>query len=201
MNSMPISCNLSSPLGIKMHMRWRYALCLLMAVMAASIPAAWAQTPADEATLGKERETLDHQIQTLKKDVLDLNRDLFLLEEELLFPASTQLSVFVSLDVGTFFKLDSVQLKMNDIIVANYLYTDREIDALRRGAVQQIYISNMAKGKHELVAVFTGIGPRNSEYRRATTVNFEKSLTAKFIELKISDSTQKQQPDFVVKEW
>ena len=47
------------------------------------------------------------KIQDLKKDVVDLNSDLFVLEEELLFPANTQVAVFVSMDVGDFFALDT----------------------------------------------------------------------------------------------
>jgi hypothetical protein len=57
---------------------------------------------------------LDAELQSLKKDALSLNRDLFVLEEELLFPSSTQVAVFVSLDVGKFFALDSVQLKVDE---------------------------------------------------------------------------------------
>lgn len=197
MNSMRMFCSLFSQLGIKRP--WQRYL-LVVALCIGTINSALAQLGAESA-LDTERQTLDTQIQTLKKDVLDVNRDLFLLEEELLFPASTQVNVFLSLDVGTFFKLDSVQLKMNDKVVANYLYTDREINALHRGGVHQLYISNLPQGKHELVAIFIGFGPQNSEYRRATTLTFDKALTAKFIELKISDSSQKQQPDFVVKEW
>ena len=47
--------------------------------------------------------TLDGQVQSLKQEVLELNRDLFVLEEELLFPATTQVAVFVSMDVGKIF--------------------------------------------------------------------------------------------------
>ena len=49
-------------------------------------------------------QSLDAEVQSLKQDVLALNRDLFVLEEELLFPSSTQVAVFVSLDVGEFFE-------------------------------------------------------------------------------------------------
>ena len=59
----------------------------------------------------KESETgVKEEVQTLKQQVLELNRDLFLLEEELLFPSNTQVSVFVSMDVGEFFQLDSVEM-------------------------------------------------------------------------------------------
>jgi hypothetical protein len=148
-----------------------------------------------------EFRTLDEDVQGLKKQVLDLNRDLFLLEEELLFPSNTQTAVFVAMDVGEFFGLDSVELKIDNKAVANYLYTEREASALVKGGVQRLYIGNLKAGDHELVAVFTGGGPHARDYRRATSVKFEKGIGPKYIELTISDRASKQQPEFVVKEW
>jgi hypothetical protein len=148
-----------------------------------------------------EFRTLDEETQDLKKQVLDLNRDLFLLEEELLFPSNTQTAVFISMDVGEFFGLDSVELKIDDKDVANYLYTEREAEALLKGGVQRLYIGNLKAGEHELVAVFTGQGPHTRDYRRAASVVFEKGIGPKYIELTISDRETKQQPEFVVKEW
>ena len=145
--------------------------------------------------------TLDEDVQGLKKQALDLNRDLFLLEEELLFPSNTQTAVFVAMDVGEFFGLDSVELKIDNKAVANYLYTEREASALVKGGVQRIYVGNLKAGDHELVAVFTGGGPHARDYRRATSVKFEKGIGPKYIELTISDRATKQQPEFVVKEW
>ena len=48
----------------------------------------------DEAGARAEFRSLDEDVQSLKKEVLDLNRDLFLLEEELLFPANSQVAFF-----------------------------------------------------------------------------------------------------------
>ena len=146
-------------------------------------------------------DSLDTQMQDLKQDVLELNRELFLLEEELLFPANTQVSVFLSMDVGEFFELDAVELRFNDRTVSNYLYTRREVEALHRGGIHQLYLGNLRAGEHELVAVFTGKGPHDRDYRRATTVSFEKGIGARFLELKISDRASRQQPEFVVREW
>lgn len=146
-------------------------------------------------------ETVNGTIQSLKNEVLELNRDLFVLEEDLLFSANTQISVFLSVDADDLFKLDSVQLKLDDKIVSNYLYTDREIDALKRGGVQRLYIGNLTSGEHELTAFFVGKGPQNRNYRRATTRKIEKTDEAKYIELKIVGNSSKEQPDFVVKVW
>jgi hypothetical protein len=145
--------------------------------------------------------TLDQEVQSMKKDVIDLNKDLFVLEEELLFPANTQVAVYVSMDVGTFFALDSVTLKIDNKQVKNYLYTAREADALLKGGVQQIYLGNLKVGKHELVAFFTGKGPVERDYRRGATINFDKGVGAKYLELKITDKVVKHQPEFQIKDW
>ena len=157
---------------------------------------------ADEgAEQRAEFRTLDEDTQDLKKQVLDLNRDLFLLEEELLFPSNTQTAVFVSMDVGEFFALDSVTLKVDNKEVANYLYTEREAQALLKGGVHRVYIGNLKAGDHELLALFTGQGPHVRDYRRGATIKLTKGVGAKYVELKISDRAVKAQPEFIVKEW
>lgn len=167
--------------------------------VAATIPLA--DTAAAPAAGGDSFQSLDEEVQALKKEVLDLNRELFVLEEELLFPANTQVAVFVSMDVGEFFALDSVTLKLDNKEVANYLYTEREAQALLKGGVHRVFIGNLKAGEHELIALFTGQGPNARDYRRGATLKLEKGVGAKYVELKISDRAVKAQPEFVVKEW
>jgi hypothetical protein len=145
--------------------------------------------------------SVDQDVQALKKELVDLNRDLFRLEEELLYPASTQVSVFLAVNVGTFFALDSVQLRIDGKEVANYLYTAREVEALHRGGVQKLYLGNLKAGEHELVAVFTGQGPHERDYRRGTTLRFDKAVGAKYVELRITDRDAALQPEFAVRQW
>ena len=164
------------------------------AAPASEAPAAPAEAPAD--TRG-----LDQEIQGLKKDVVDLNKDLFILEEELLFPANTQVAVFLSMDVGDFFALDSVQLKIDRKEVINYLYTPREVEALLKGGVQRLYLGNLKVGSHELVAFFNGKGPNERPYKRGASLRFEKGVGAKYLELKIDDRQRKLQPEFEIKDW
>jgi len=148
-----------------------------------------------------ELRAVDADVQDLKKQRVDLNRDLFKLEEEILYPASTQVAVFLSMNVGTFFALDSVTVKVDDKEVANYLYTEREVQALHRGGVQKLYLGNLKSGPHELVAFFTGKGPHDRDYRRGTSVSFEKAVGARYVELRISDREASLQPEFVVRQW
>ena len=145
--------------------------------------------------------SLDEDVQSLKKEVLDLNRDLFLLEEELLFPANSQVAFFISMDVGEYFDLDSVNLKIDGKEVANYLYTEREVGALLRGGVHRVHMGNLKTGDHELIAIFTGKGPHIRDYRRGATMSFNKGIGAKYLELEITDRVKKQQPEFEIKEW
>ena len=166
----------------------------------ASAPAAAA--PAAPAASGPPlAATLDGRIQDVKSDVIKINRDLLVLEEELLFPANTQVALFVSMDVGKMFELDSVQVKLDDKVVASYLYTPLEVQALHRGGVQRVYLGNLRVGSHELVAFFTGKGPHERDYKRGTTVKFDKGIDPKYIELRITDSAAKLQPEFDVKVW
>ena len=163
-----------------------------------SAPASAASAPSVTATPSA---SLDGRIQDAKLDVIKLNRDLLVLEEELLFPANTQVALFVSMDVGKLFELDSVQVKIDDKVVAAYLYTPLEVAALHRGGVQRVYIGNLRAGEHQLVAFFTGKGPHERDYKRGATVKFEKGTDPKYIELQIKDSTGKLQPEFEVKVW
>jgi hypothetical protein len=161
----------------------------------AEAPAANADAPPSDF------KTLDQEVQGVKKDIIELNKDLFVLEEELLFPANTQVAVYVSMDVGTFFALDSVTVKIDNKEVKNYLYTAREAEALLKGGVQQIYLGNLKVGKHELVAFFTGKGPMERDYKRGASINFDKGVGAKYLELKITDKASKHQPEFTIKDW
>jgi hypothetical protein len=173
----------------------------LTAALLAATPAFADDAAQTAAAPQADRSALDAEVQSLRREVVDLNRDLFMLEEDLLFPASTQVAVFVSMDVGTFFALDSVQLKVDDKEVANYLYTEREQEALKRGGVQRLWLGNLKAGRHEVTAFFTGQGPHARDYKRGTTLSVEKGVGAKYLELRISDKATKLQPEFVVKVW
>lgn len=177
--------------------------CMPFAQAADDPPAApaVAVAPAPAASEPDARTALDTRIQDAKADVIQLNRDLLVLEEELLFPAGTQVAVFVSMDVGKLFELDSVQVKLDDKVVANHLYTPLEVQALHRGGVQRLYLGNLKQGSHEIVAFFTGRGPHTRDYKRGTTVRFDKGTDPRYIELRIKDSSAKLQPEFDVKVW
>jgi hypothetical protein len=173
-----------------------FAAALLLTGLAGSAAAADAAASAPAAPAA-----LDARVQALKAEVIRLNRDLLVLEEDLLFPPGTQLAVFLSLDVGKLFELESVRVLVDDTVVASHLYTALEVQALQRGGVQRLHLGNLRTGKHQIAAYFTGKGPHERDYKRATRIEFEKGTDPKYVELKIRDKEAKLQPEFEVKVW
>ncbi|EAT11070.1 hypothetical protein [Bermanella marisrubri] len=144
---------------------------------------------------------LSKDIQTLKSSVVDLNKDLRLMEEELLFPSSTRATVFVSLDVGHFFTLEGIKLKLDGKQVASHIYSEKQRQALARGGVQRLHITNLNQGLHTISAFFTGLGPNGRPYKRAAELEFTKNQGSQYIELAIIDDTAKQEALFEIKQW
>jgi hypothetical protein len=168
---------------------------MMMALLYVAVPVS-----AQEAAESEFR-SFDENIHYLKQDILQLTKDLFVLEEELLYPANSQVAFFVSMDVGEYFDLSSVRLQIDGRMVASYLYTPREVDALARGGVHRIHVEDLTAGEHELTVDLIGDGLKVSDFRRGATINFEKGIGAKYVELEITDRVTRQQPEFVVREW
>ncbi|MGB5518080.1 MAG: hypothetical protein WBO73_06410 [Gammaproteobacteria bacterium] len=144
--------------------------------------------------------SLDEQVQDVKKDVLNLSAELARLEEKLLFPSNTQVSLFVSMHEGDDFRLDSVQLKLDDKVVAQHLYSFRELEALHMGGVQRLYLGNITTGEHELVVSYAGKAPAGGEYKRSGTFRVSKDIGPKFVEIKIAGPESTEQ-DIQFRDW
>lgn len=171
-------------------LRQGFFLALVLSLLCASM--AFAQTDAPAKTTG--------QVESLKESVLTLNRDLLILEEELLYPASSQVAVYVSMDLGTFFNLDAIKLEIDNKLIASELYTEKQTKALYRGGVQRLYIGNLKAGEHEISAFFTGRGPQQ-DYKRGAKLVVTKAQEPLVLELRIVDSTAQLQPVFEIKQW
>lgn len=140
------------------------------------------------------------QLETLKESVLTLNRDLLILEEELLYPANSQVAIYVSMDIGQYFALDAIKLEIDNQLVASELYSDKQVHALFRGGVQRLYLGNLKSGEHEVTAFFTGRGPQQ-DYKRGAKLSVKKTQAPLVLELRIIDSSAQLQPVFNIKEW
>lgn len=144
---------------------------------------------------------ISNNIQGLKQQVIVLNKDLRVMEEKLLFPSSTKYSVFVSMTSGQFFALESVKLKLDGKLVATHIYSEKQRQAMIRGGVHKLYITNLNEGKHSATIFFTGLGHNQRPYKRASTIDFEKGSVSEYLEVAISDDGVTQEPVFKIKQW
>lgn len=158
-----------------------------------------ANVSADEVTR-EQIKGLDEQVQDIKKDVLDLTSELSRLEEKLLFPSNTQVSLFISMNEGDDFRLDSVQLKLNNKVVAQHLYSFRELEALQQGGVQRLYTGNIKTGNHQLVVSYIGKAAAGGEYKRSGSYTVSKEIGPKFVEIKIAGPESVEQ-DIQFRDW
>ncbi len=148
-----------------------------------------------------EVQKISRDIQLLKSEVIVLNKDLRLMEEKLLFPSSTKVSFFVSATSGQFFDIESIKLKIDGRFVSTHIYSAKQREALLRGGVHKLYITNLSEGKHDVIAFFTGIGPGGRAYKRATELRLKKGPGSQYLEIAISDDTVAQEPTFEMKVW
>jgi len=179
---------------------WLRGLCLLF-LLSSAVASGEESTQAIEPSKTEQNLTTAEKLENLKSEVLAVNRDLFVLEEDLLFPASTQLAVYFSIDVGRFFSLDNIKIKLDDKQVTHHLYTKKDVNALLRGAIQKVYLGNVTTGEHELVVILIGKGPKKRKYRKAVSYTFNKDSEAKALEVQVRDSESKLQPKLKVVEW
>ncbi|KPJ94921.1 MAG: hypothetical protein AMJ55_05315 [Gammaproteobacteria bacterium SG8_15] len=144
-------------------------------------------TVSAEQVTKEQIKGLDEQVQDIKKDVLGISSELNQLEEKLLFPSNTQVSIFVSLEKDTSFQPDAVQLKLNEKDIAHHIYSFKEVEALLAGGVQRIYTGNVRTGDHSVeVSVIGNTG--GGKKTRTTTHTITKGVGPQFVEIRLSGS-------------
>ncbi len=143
---------------------------------------------------------LDEQVQDIKKDVIDLTADLLQLEEKLLFPSNSQFSIFVSLADPEDLRLDAIQVKLENKVLAYHLYTFQELESMKKGGVQKIYTGNIKTGEHKLIISYSAKAASGGEMKRSASYILKKGVGPKFVEIKIGgDDAGEQGLEF--KDW
>jgi hypothetical protein len=143
---------------------------------------------------------LDEQVQEIKSDVLSISEELSRLEEKLLFPSGTQIAIFVALAEGDPMRLDAVQLHIDGQLVAHYIYSSKELEALRRGGVQRLYVGNVTTGEHQLEVLIDAKLEGGDEFSRAQQFAFRKAVKPKLVGLTLAGPGSGDSP-IVLSEW
>jgi hypothetical protein len=141
-----------------------------------------------EDTSLKDMRSLDEQVQEIKSDVLGIAAELSQLEERLLFPSNTQVAVFVFLAEEEQFRLDAVQIQINGQLVAHYIYSYKELEALQSGGVQRIYTGNVPTGDHQLEVSVAGKLQSGKDFSRSQSFTFSKGVDPKLLGLTLAGS-------------
>jgi hypothetical protein len=126
---------------------------------------------------------LDEQVQEVKSDVLSIAAELNQLEEKLLYPSGTQVAIFIALAKGDQMRLDAVRLEIDGQLVAHYIYSSKELEALHKGGVQRIYVGNVTTGDHQLNVLVDGKLKTGADFSRTEHFTFHKEVKPKFVEL------------------
>ncbi len=137
-----------------------------------------AMSSAEELS-GNDMKSLDGQVQEIKSDVLNIASELSNLEERLLFPSNTQVSVFVSMADDEDFRLDAVQIEINGELATHHIYSFQELEALHKGGVQRAYTGNVMTGPHELRVTMLGKLANGNDFSESDSFSFSKGVSPK----------------------
>jgi hypothetical protein len=165
-------------------------------------PPAAVQKPPQEEISSEQRQMrgLDEQIQEIKSDALRMSTELSQLEEKLLYPSGTQVAIFVALAKDDTMRLDAVRLQIDGQLVAHYIYSAKELQALRKGGVQRIYVGNVATGDHKLDVLVDGKLEGGADFSRTGQFTFRKEAKPKLIGLTLAGSRSGNTP-IALGEW
>lgn len=163
----------------------RLILGLLVATAIVAVPARAAEQVSREQIKG-----LDEQIQEVKADVLSIAAELNRLEEKLLYPSNTQVSLFVALAKTAKFRLDALEIQIDGKPVAHHLYTYKELEGLREGGMQRIYTGNVRTGDHELRVSVLGKSEGGSDYRQTQSFKLTKGVGPKLAGITVTGGDQ-----------
>ena len=165
-------------------------------------PAAKVQGPSREEIPSDEQQMrgLDEQIQEMKSDALSMSAELSQLEEKLLYPSGTQVAIFVALAKGDTMRLDAVRLQIDGQLVAHYIYSAKELEALRKGGVQRIYVGNVASGDHKLDVLVDGKLEGGADFSRTGQFTFRKEVKPKLVGLTLAGPSSGNTP-IALGEW
>lgn len=152
----------------------------------------WLVTLAALSTLGsavvraddgyrEQMKGLDEQVQEVKSDVLGIAAELKRLEERLLYPSNTHLSVFVEIPSGDTLRLDAVRIQIDGQQVADAIYSFKELEALQKGGVQRIYTGNVPTGAHQIEVSIAGKLDSGKDFSRSERFDFTKGIEPKLL--------------------
>jgi len=146
----------------------------------------WSGVAVGQGVSKEQIKGLDEQVQEIKGDVLAIAVELKQLEEKLLYPSHSEISMFMAIAEGEKFRLDSVEIRLDGEQVAHHLYSFKELEALQMGGVQRIYTGNVKTGEHDLQISFKGKSEGGSAIERSENFKVRKDIRPGVVEISLT---------------
>jgi len=153
-----------------------------------------------ESSDQRQMRGLDEQVQEIKSDVLSIAQELSRLEETLLYPSGTEVAVFILLAKNDPVRVDAVRLQIDGQLVAHYIYSFKELDALRKGGVQRLYVGNVTTGDHQLEVLVDGKREGGADFSHTEHFSFRKEVKPKLVGLTLA-GPDSGNPQIALGEW
>lgn len=129
------------------------------------------------------------EIQAAKQQVLQLNKELYELEQALLKPITTQAAVYFSIQPIEQFAPLSIDVQLGRLAPIHHVYSEREVQALRMGAVQPLAHSHLAPGAHDVLVRINGVNVRGETQQLTANRSIEKGDGPLYLEIHIGAAT------------
>lgn len=144
---------------------------------------------------------LDAEVEQVLNDVVSLGADMAVLEESREMSAGNQLLVLVSLEPSPFFKLEAVELKIDDRTVSYHQYSDDDVVAMFQGGAHRLFWDNVPSGRHQLSLALFGRVPGDPDFQREATRMILTGTGRRVVELRVSRGKNQAFPEVNIQEW
>jgi hypothetical protein len=141
---------------------------------------------------------VEAEVTKIAADVAALQRDVKSIEEDMLFPASSRLVVFVGAEPNLVGRVQSVSLAIDGRVVTEFMYTNADQLALERGGAHRLYVGNAAPGTVRVSATFRGERADGKPYERSAELALEKAFESGVVEFKLLARSTRGEPDIAV---
>lgn len=136
---------------------------------------------------------LESRTQSIKTEVLDLEAEFAALAREIRYPAPTRWTVFVTAEALSDFELDTIELSVDDTVVATHRYDEPQREALADGGAHRLHIDNLASGGHRISARLTG-RLDGEPYARTAEFRIDKPEGPRLLELHLHPGAEEGEP-------
>jgi hypothetical protein len=93
-----------------------------------------------------------------------------------------------------------MRIQIDGQLVAHYIYSFKELEALRKGGVQRIYVGNVTTGDHQLDVLVDGKRDGGADFSRTAQFTFRKDVKPKLVGLTVGGANSGDTP-IVLGDW